>query len=450
MSQNPNENPAPSISPDALSQIIAANGGKIPSPEEAAANRVELAKYHDTVRSIDDIGDYKPEEDDPNVLIYGPWLERGGSAFWVSTAGTGKSVGCVQLAHAMSAGLPFCGLRPRGKLRFWVFQSEDSPRRVAQDRIDVRAELSQLHPEIDWRTVGRTVKFLKLDGSVGTAFLAELDKLLALAARHNEKPDVIVLNPLLAFVGGPIVDGSYVTPFLRGGEINGKPTKGLQSLLERHGVGVLIFHHTPKPPTEKEIDGWMKSQFPEYQGAGSSDITNWGRSFVTMMRVKGHPNMVCVTAGKNGAELGWERVGGAYRHYMAYSDETGVSGKGRHAWRELTPEEYDEVVGSSKAADERKVDEAVCAVVEAVKSAKSAPMASANALTALLANSGVGRTALRKAIPIVLANPDKFRLSTRRILHPNGWRDHIGLAENLHNAETEQEQRRKIAEGNYV
>ena len=424
-----------------LAEIVAAHGGKIPTPEELAERRA----FDEIVRSIDDVGDYVPEEEDPNVLIYGPWLERGGSAFWVSTAGTGKSIGSFQLAHAMSMGRPFCGLRPRGRLKFWIFQSEDSERRNAQDRIDVRAELVELYGDEDTAEAWRGIKLIKLTGKVGTEFLAELDKLLGQAGGYGVQPDVIILNPFLAFVGGPITDGAYVTPFLRGGMIDGEHTCGLQSILERHGVGALIYHHTPKPPTDSELDKWMKSAFPEYQGAGSSDITNWGRSFVTMMKVKDHPNMVCVTAGKNGAELGWERVGGAFRRYMAFSAAEGVSGKGRHAWRDLTPEEYAEVVGKEKQDDERMMEDAVSAIVTAIKAAEVAPIASARGIEPLIATLKIKRTVVRTACAQVLAKPDAYRLTVRPILHSNGvWRRHIGLAENLVVATLQASQERKM------
>ena len=424
-----------------LAEIVAAHGGKIPTPEELAERRA----FDEIVRSIDDVGDYVPEEEDPNVLIYGPWLERGGSAFWVSTAGTGKSIGSFQLAHAMSMGRPFCGLRPRGRLKFWIFQSEDSERRNAQDRIDVRAELAELYDDEDTAEAWRGIKLIKLTGKVGTEFLAELDKLLGQAEGYGVQPDVIILNPFLAFVGGPITDGAYVTPFLRGGMIDGEHTCGLQSILERHGVGALIYHHTPKPPTDSELDKWMKSAFPEYQGAGSSDITNWGRSFVTMMKVKDHPNMVCVTAGKNGAELGWERVGGAFRRYMAFSAAEGVSGKGRHAWRDLTPEEYAEVVGKEKQDDERMMEDAVSAIVTAIKAAEVAPIASARGIEPLIATLKIKRTVVRTACAQVLAKPDAYRLTVRPILHSNGvWRRHIGLAENLVVATLQASQERKM------
>ena len=434
-----------------LSEIVAANGGRVPTPDQTAAEESEAKWLHGIVKSVDEYaGEYLPEDKDPRVLVRGSWLVRGGSAFWIATAGIGKSTSCMQLVHCMSAGIPFCGLQPRGALKFWVFQSEDSQNRVAQDMMDVRAELIEQASDFDWMAEGRKVKFIdlsELDGRCGVAFLDELDKMLRAADRLNEKPDVIVLNPLLAFVGGPIVDGGYVTPFFRGGEIGRKETCGLQAILERHKVGVLVYHHTPKPPTEKEIDGWMKSQFPEYQGAGSSDITNWGRSFVTMMRVKNHPSMVCVTAGKNGAELGWERIGGAYRRYMAYSNEIGVSGKARHAWRELTPDEYDDIVGKEKKDDEKKAQDAVSQVVFAIKSAKIAPMTGVNHLETLMADSGLSRRVLRGAIATVVSNASKFGLTIQPILHADKhWHKHIGQAESLRAAADKNRQATKYAE----
>ena len=302
--------------------------------------------------SIDDFPDYVPEEINRNILIKGRWLERGGSAWWISTAGTGKSIASIQLAFYMTAGLPFAGLTPNtidGKgLKFWIIQSEDSPSRITIDREDITAELTELYPDVDWREVRKAVKFLKIGGKTGAAFLTKLAEILGIAKARNELPDIIIINPFLAYIGGPVTDGSYVTPFLRGGEINGEKTNGLQYILETYNIAAIIFHHTPKPPAENEIEKWMKATFPEYQGAGSSDITNWGRSFITMMRVKGETGIVCLTAGKNGGELGWENIDGATRRYMAWSSGKGISGKVRHAWRDLTAEEYERVTKCMK------------------------------------------------------------------------------------------------------
>lgn len=307
------------------------------------------------LRNLRDFPEYLTEDKNPNVLFRGgPWLERGGGAFIVGTAGIGKSIFAMQLMLACAASVEFCGIVSAAKLRVTYIQSEDSDNRVAHDFADCLMEMREKHPDVDWNDAASRVDVYNMTGKTGAAFLEALDLYLFDMTLLGKKPDLIVINPLLAFIGGAITDSAYVTPFLRGGRMpDGTETIGLQAILEKHHVGAIIFHHTPKPPTEKEIDAWMKSTFPEYQGAGSADITNWGRSFLMIMRVKGKPGYVCVTAGKNGSRLGWEQIGGAYRHYLAYSGKPGVDGL-RNAWRELTDAEYQEVVNAAKSAAEKE------------------------------------------------------------------------------------------------
>lgn len=308
-----------------------------------------------------DLPAYVPDDQNPDVLVRGRWLERGGSAWIVSTSGTGKSIHAMQLMLSFALGKPFGGLMPNRPLRFWYVQSEDSPTRLSIDRDDTTAELEEAWPETspaEWRSAWKRIHFAPIK-ACGAQFVNDLAMKLETARNLAVLPDVIVINPFLAVVGGPVVDGSFVTPFLRGGRVANQPTEGLQHVLEHFGVGALIYHHTPKPPTDKEIDSWLKSNFPEYQGAGSSDITNWGRSFITMMRVPGKAGIVCLTAGKNGADLGWDNIDGGYRQYMAWSRSNGVTGRTRHAWRELTDEEFAEV---TKDASDHLADDALVIV----------------------------------------------------------------------------------------
>ena len=299
----------------------------------------------------------------------------------------------MQLAFCFSVGLPFAGLTPNVKpgkgLTSWIIQSEDSPSRITIDREDITAELMEQYPSIDWIKARKSIKFLTIGGKVGAAFLQALSDVLEIAKYRGELPDLLIMNPFLAYIGGPVTDGSYVTPFLRGGEINHKPTPGLQNLLETYNLGVLIFHHTPKPPSEDDIDKWTKSTFPEYQGAGSADITNWGRSFVTMMRVKNEPGMVCITAGKNGGEIGWDAVDGAPRRFLAWSHGKGITGKSRHAWRELEDDEYARVTHDSKANAQGDIDRIVSAL-------RTSPMTVAMA-TEMMMSQGMSRRAFRAA-----------------------------------------------------
>lgn len=406
------------IEPNNLADILA-SAGIATAPIGADGKPVVHAEipppdYPDDAlpKSLADFPPYVSEDENEDILIRGRWLERGGSAFIVSTAGTGKSIHSLQLALSMTAGLPFSGLTPRRPLRFWIFQTEDSPSRITIDREDIIAELSEQHPDVDWRETAKLVKFLPLGGKVGAEFIKHLDYLLHIAELRRESPDVVILNPFMSFIGGPITDGNYVTPFLRGGEINRHASPGLQFVIEKHRVGLLSYHHTPKPPKDEEVKIWLKSAFPEYQGAGSADITNWGRSFITMMRVPEKHGYVCLTAGKNGGELGWTEVAGASRLYLAWSRGDGITGGNRHAWREVPDEELATVSTEVMQAEgnARKV------IAEGLRK---------DVFTASSAEKerfGLSRSLFRTAWKYVTTHLDEFGLSGWRIVAQNGRR----------------------------
>ncbi len=316
---------------------------------DEAAN--QLAQLLTRVRPVDQIGDYVNEEDDPNILIYGGWLERGCAAAVISTSGTGKSSHCMQLVHSMAAGVAFAGLRPRGKQRVWVYQTEDSERRIERDRLDVRAELAEQFAgqvsEEEWEDASKRVCFCEVRGS-GVEFLRQLYEDLTLARLEEQLtgkktlPDSVVLNPFLAFIGGPINDSAYVTPFLRGGKVDREVSIGISKILREFNIGLILYHHTAKPPPEKDLKAWVNSAFSEYQGAGSSDLTNFVRSVIVMQKVFGHYDWRILTASKNGSDLDWERLNDVPRYFIAYSRGVGVTGRGRVAWRELDEDEMAE------------------------------------------------------------------------------------------------------------
>lgn len=133
---------------------------------EVADNAPPPDPYEDDPRflSLDQFPEFLPEDENDDVLVRGRWLERGGAAFIVSTAGTGKSIHSIQTALCWSEGIAFAGLRPRKKLNVWLFQSEDSPTRVTIDREDIVAELTETHPEVKWRETCRTIRFVKIHG----------------------------------------------------------------------------------------------------------------------------------------------------------------------------------------------------------------------------------------------------------------------------------------------
>ena len=395
-----------------------------PNPEQVIAEIENERDFAASVFSINSYPPYQPEEQNPNILIKGRWLERGGSAWWISTAGTGKSIASVQAAYCWGDGKPFAGLTPHRAITSWIIQSEDSPSRITIDREDIMAELGEQMPDTDWKDVAnRRVFFVKCNRSIcGVSFFKEIGRLLEIAQQMDKDnegvegyvkrmPDLLIINPFLAFVGGPVTDGGYVTPFLRGGVIGNQQCEGLQPFLEWFNIAALIYHHTPKPPNEKEVAAWMKSTFPEYQGAGSSDITNWGRSFITMMKCPGHPHVVCLCAGKNGSEIGWEQIGGSTRHYIAWSDGVSITGGRRHAWRELNDDEREEIVEKQMNDAEKNAEEDAKVVADAIRESKKAYSAGElKDFAKAILNS---RDKSRRVAAILFADPKRFGLFVR-------------------------------------
>lgn len=304
-------------------------------------------------RTLADFPKVVPERDDPSALVKGRWLERGGSAFLVSTAGTGKSIWATQFALSMVHAVPFSGLSAWRPLTCWVIQSEDSDSRVAIDRDDISAGLAEqwaaAYPEIDWGRSCERVEFPDFTGYTGAAFVARLRSELEAAKDAGEMPDVVVVNPFMDYMGGDVASNADCIAFLSGGVVGCVRTEGLRAVLRAFGVAALFCHHTGKPPTEAEIGAWIMSPMPEYKACGASYVTNWGRSFVTMMKVPGFEGRVMLTAGKNGGALGWPMVAGARRIFLAWSDAPSCSGTGlRHFWRPVTDEErraLEEAVG---------------------------------------------------------------------------------------------------------
>lgn len=332
--------------------------GARPSPPpltDAAARRIlseSVAKNRKRHRPLADFPKVVPEQDDPNILIKGRWLERGGAAFLISTAGTGKSIWVTQFAIAAVHAVPFSGLSAWRPLKCWVCQTEDSDSRVAIDRDDIidglAAEYGAAYPEIDWRKSCEQVDFVDFTGFTGASFLEQLRVELE-TTEPSDRPDVIIINPFMDFLGGDPSMNADCIAFLSGGELGGRHTEGLRSVLREFSAAALVAHHTGKPPTDAEIASWIMSSMPEYKACGASYITNWSRSFVTMMKIPGEEGRVMLTAGKNGGGLGWPLVAGARRIFLSWADEDSCGGSGRrHYWRRVTEDEQRELAETVK------------------------------------------------------------------------------------------------------
>ena len=129
--------------PADLLEIINEDVNKERAEVKVSAIDRAIAKTKSRRKTLADFPAVVKEADNPDILIKGRWLERGGSAFLVSTAGTGKSIWMTQFALSMLHAVPFSGLVPWRPLKCWCIQSEDSDSRVAIDRDDITAGLER-------------------------------------------------------------------------------------------------------------------------------------------------------------------------------------------------------------------------------------------------------------------------------------------------------------------
>ena len=251
------------------------------------------------------LADFRRDTNQANTLIKGGWGKRGGISMHVSTTGSGKSVLQTQSALCFHQGIECCGLKPTQPIRMWVIQSEDDDDRVAFDRDCIAERLAQEHPQADWETALREIRFLDFTGITGAGFIATLNNELKFARAENAMPDGVIINPMNAYFGGNLKDGADASAFFKGGEIRREETEGLEAVLKRLMVWGWIFAHTPKPPTAKELNGWLNDDFPEYKMCGASEIADAVRSIMTFLKVPDHDGTFAFTAGKNGKGLGW-------------------------------------------------------------------------------------------------------------------------------------------------
>lgn len=91
----------------------------------------------------------------------------------------------------------------------------------------------------------------------------------ALVRRHS--PDLVWIDPLLAFIGNDVSSQKVCSKFLR---------TSLQPIATRTGVVFMLLHHTGKPSTDpRSRSNWTRTDL-SHAALGSSELVNWSRAVV--------------------------------------------------------------------------------------------------------------------------------------------------------------------------
>lgn len=230
------------------------------------------------------------DKDNPSAILCDRYLRKGGGLVIVAPSGVGKSTFITAATSYWAAGREFCGIKPARPLKIGVFQTEDD----ADEMGEFRDDLARLFVEDNFSQEENDRALSVMYEAIPIGKFVEHLKAVQIARRY----DLIVLNPLWAFVDGDITKNVDLGAFLR---------HGIDPLLKnsKYGCGMVIIHHTNKLKT----DNRGKTDFgttDAYAGAGGAELTNWARGVLVLQEIgQATPREFFLIAAKRGTRLGW-------------------------------------------------------------------------------------------------------------------------------------------------
>ena len=245
--------------------------------------------------------------DNGGSLLGNRYLCRGGGLLLAAPTGIGKSSWSLQAAVSWSLGLPHLGIRPSGQLRSLFVQAENDDGDIAELRDGVYAGLQLTTEQIT--AVSSQVKIVSETSKTSGEFVEMVGRLVAL-----HQPHLVWVDPLFSFLGADVCDQAAVSTFLR---------NGLNPILQKHGCGLVLVHHTNKPQKGSEKSDWKAGDFA-YLGSGTAELANWARAVIGIRSVGEH-DVFEMVLGKRGKRAGlvdeWSNP--VYSVYIRHS-QTGI------------------------------------------------------------------------------------------------------------------------------
>ena len=283
-----------------------------------------------TARSIADF--HRPPDRDVSELLRNRFLCKGGGLLFVGPTGIGKSALEMQCAMSWAVNRHCLQIYPARALRSLIIQAENDDGDIGEMRDGVERGLSLTSAEN--KLVRDNVLIYSEDSRSATDFLLRtVEPLLA-----NHKPDLLWIDPALAYLGGEASAQKDVSHFLR---------NGLNPLLHSYNCAAVVVHHTNKPASGREKAEWRGGDLA-YLGSGSIEWANWARAVIAMRSIGEHGHYKLHLA-KRGNRVGWVSEWGEseYEKFISHSKEPGTI-----CWRESDPGEV-EAVKERKGAPKR-------------------------------------------------------------------------------------------------
>lgn len=271
---------------------------------------------------------------DPDELLQNRFLCRGGGLLLCGPTGVGKSSWALQCAILWALGRECFGIAPARLLKSLQIQAENDDGDLAEMRDGVIAGLELTADEA--KAACENIVVAREDSRTGFGFFHSVVR--PLLTEH--RPDLLWIDPAFAYLGAEAGAQKDVTPFLR---------NYLNPLVREFNCGVVIVHHTNKPPSGREKPKWSGSDFA-YLGSGSIEWANWARAILALRGLGSH-EVFELCAAKRGSRLGWSEADGSTRYakLIAHAKERGVI-----CWREVDPDEI-QTGGRPKSFDAEEI-----------------------------------------------------------------------------------------------
>lgn len=273
-----------------------------------------------------------PDANDGKELLKHRYLCRGAGLLLVGPSGQGKSSLIMQMLVLWSIGRACFDLTPTAPLKSLIIQAENDDGDLHEMYHGVCRGLD-LTAEENLKSDSNIVVYTE-DSLSGPDFMRLAEEL---AGQH--KPDIIVIDPALAFIAGDSKDAEMVGAFLR---------RGFNPILHRHNCAGIVVHHTAKGQGQRG-DGPSTTADFLYAGAGSSEWTNWPRASL-VLETKGN-GVFTLHAPKRGSRIRWPEM--KIHRYIQHSRKPGAL-----CWEDA-PEPVEEPTsgkGGKKASDKSKWD----------------------------------------------------------------------------------------------
>jgi len=203
---------------------------------------------------------------DPNNLIGDRFLCKGSALVVSGQSGIGKSSFGLQMAMCWAVGRDFFGIKAIRPLKIMIVQSENDLGDMAEALNGIIAGCAFTPDEV--KLIKENMTIYRDNSHTGGQFISMLHAMIA-----KKRPDIVLIDPLLAVVGDDIGEAKVIGEFFR---------RGLNAMMQVTGVVVIFMHHVPKPKEERK---GQTNKDLSYSGSGSSDLTNWPRAIGVLQKL---------------------------------------------------------------------------------------------------------------------------------------------------------------------